>query len=60
MKGGQRLAREGKLVTKQAVVDDPFAEAKEVIGGCWFIRAHSLTEAAEIAAQNPRLALGLA
>ena len=59
MKGGQRLAREGKLVTKRAVLDGPFAEAKEVIGGYWFITARSLTEAAQIAAQNPCLAFGL-
>ena len=37
MKGGQRLAREGKWVTKHAVLDGPFAEAKEVVGGYWFI-----------------------
>ncbi|MEP7102550.1 MAG: YciI family protein [Burkholderiales bacterium] len=60
MKPGQRLAREGKLVTKGAVLDGPFAEAKEVIGGYWFIKARSLTEAAEIASQNPCLAFGLA
>ncbi len=59
MKGGQRLAREGKLVTRQAVLDGPFAEAKEVVGGYWFVIARSLTEAAEIAAQNPCLAFGL-
>jgi len=60
MKPGQRLAREGKLVTKGAVLDGPFAEAKEVIGGYWFITARSLAEAAGIASQNPCLAFGLA
>ena len=59
MKPGQRLAREGKRVSKHAVIDGPFAETKEVIGGYWFINAHSLHEAAEIAAQNPCLAFGL-
>ena len=31
MKPGQRLAREGKLVTRQAVLDGPFTEAKEFV-----------------------------
>jgi hypothetical protein len=59
MKGGQRLAVEGKTVSKTAVTDGPFAEAKEVIGGYWFILAGSLDEAASIAAENPCLACGL-
>ena len=59
MKAGQRLAREGKLVSKHRVTDGPFAEAKEVIGGYWFILASSLEEAAELAAGNPCLACGL-
>jgi hypothetical protein len=57
---GSRLAREGKLVTSQRVIDGPFAEAKEVVGGYWFIRAASLDEAATIVAQNPCIACGLA
>jgi hypothetical protein len=60
MKAGQRLARQGKLVARNSVTDGPFAEAKEVIGGYWFILADSLEQAAEIAAQNPCLAYGLA
>lgn len=59
MRPGQRLAREGKLVTRQRTVDGPFAEAKEVIGGYWFILAGSLEEAARLAADNPCLACGL-
>jgi hypothetical protein len=60
LKAGQRLATEGKLVTKRAVMDGPFAEAKEVVGGYWFFLASSLEEAAALAAQNPCLACGLA
>jgi hypothetical protein len=60
MKAGQRLAREGKTVSKNAVKDGPFAEAKEVIGGYWLILAGSLDEAAQLAAENPCLACGLA
>jgi hypothetical protein len=59
MKAGQRLAKEGKLVSKTRVTDGPFAETKEVIGGYWFILAGSLAEAAELAAENPCLACGL-
>ena len=44
---------------KRMVTDGPFAEAKEIIGGYWFIVAGSLQEAAAIAAGNPCLACGL-
>lgn len=59
MRSGQRLAREGKLVTRERIVDGPFAEAKEVVGGFWFVRASSLAEAARISADNTCLACGL-
>jgi len=59
MKSGQRLARRGKLVSRGRVIDGPFTEAKEVIGGYWFIVAGSLEEAAQIAGENPCLACGL-
>jgi len=60
MKAGQRLAVDAKWVSRSGVTDGPFAEAKEVIGGYWFIVAGSLDEAAAIAAGNPCLAVGLA
>jgi hypothetical protein len=60
MKRGQRLATGGATVSRKGVVTDgPYGEAKEVIGGYWFIRAGSLEEAAKIAAQNPCLKCGL-
>ncbi len=59
-KRGRRLATGAKLVTGSGVVDGPFAEAKEIIGGYWFIVASTLEEAAAIAADNPCLACGLA
>jgi hypothetical protein len=60
MKTGQRLASEGKTVSrKNLVTDGPFGETKEVIGGYWFIVAGSLEEAAKIAAGNPCLSCGL-
>ena len=58
-KPGQRLATGGKLVSRSGVTDGPFTEAKEVIGGYWFIVATGLEEAAAIAADNPCLACGL-
>jgi len=58
-KPGHRLSTEGKLVSLTGVIDGPFAETKEVIGGYWFIVADSLEEAAAIAADNPCLACGL-
>ena len=60
MKTGQRLANQGKTVSRKNVeTDGPFGEAKEVIGGYWFILADSLEEAAALAAGNPCLACGL-
>lgn len=59
-KSGQRLAKAAKLVTRSGIIDGPFTEAKEVIGGYWFVLAGSLEEAARIAADNPCLACGLA
>lgn len=59
MKPGQRLKPERRRVSGQGVTDGPFAEAKEVVGGYWFIVAASLDEAAAIAAENPCLACGL-
>lgn len=58
-KPGQRLATPARLVTRTGITDGPFTEAKEVIGGYWFIVAASLDEAARIAADNPCLACGL-
>jgi hypothetical protein len=59
-KPGQRLAKGAKLVTRSGITDGPFTEAKEIVGGYWFIVADSLEEAARIASGNPCLAHGLA
>jgi hypothetical protein len=58
-KRGQRLATGSKRVSRSGVVDGPFTETKEIIGGYWFIVAGSLQEAADLAAQNPCMACGL-
>ncbi len=59
MRPGQRLSTEGKVVSRQGVVDGPFAETREVIGGYWILIADSLDAAAALAAQNPCIACGL-
>ena len=59
MKTGQRLQPAAKLVSRSGVIDGPFTEAKEIVGGYWFFIADSLDEAVELAAQNPCLACGL-
>ena len=59
IKVGHRLTTEGRVVSRQAVTDGPFAETKEVVGGYWFIVAKSLEEAAALAAENPCIAFGL-
>jgi len=58
-KAGHRLTVEAKLVSRLGITDGPFTESKDVIGGYWFIIAHSLEEAAGIAAESPCLACGL-
>jgi hypothetical protein len=59
VKRGHRLAREGKVVSRQRIADGPFAEAKELIGGYWIVTAKSLDAAAELMSHNPTLACGL-
>ena len=59
LKQGSRLENRGKLVSKAGITDGPFAEAKELVGGYWFVVAGTLEEAAAIAAENPCLEFGL-
>ncbi|HXI50935.1 MAG TPA: YciI family protein [Candidatus Saccharimonadales bacterium] len=60
MKGGSRLTTARAVVSKSGVITDgPFNEAKEIVGGYWFIVAGSLAEAAAIATENPCLQYGL-
>ena len=60
MRDGSRLGLGGRVVRRGGrSTDGPYAEAKEVIGGYWFVRAASLDEAAAILAGNPCLAYGL-
>jgi hypothetical protein len=60
MKMGSRLSMERAVVSRAGIgTDGPFGEAKEVVGGYWFIVARNLREAAELAAQNPCAQYGL-
>lgn len=60
MKMGSRLSTRRAVVSRTGIaIDGPFGEAKEVVGGYWFIVARSLREAAELAAQNPCAQHGL-
>jgi len=60
MKMGSRLGIEGATVSRHGIVTDgPFGEAKEAIGGYWWIVAGSLAAAAMIMAENPCIKHGL-
>lgn len=58
---GHPLEPEGRVVSARGdrVVDGPFAEAKEAIGGYFFLQVADLEEATEIAKQCPSLRYGL-
>ncbi len=59
---GQPLAPGGRVVSGthgQRVIDGPYAEAKEVVGGYVFLSVADLDEATQIAKGCPGLALGL-
>jgi hypothetical protein len=57
---GQPLERAGKVVqgAERTVIDGPFAEAKDVIGGYTLIRAGDVAQAAELAKGCPILDAG--
>lgn len=59
---GHPLAYQGKLVSGKkghAVIDGPFAESKEAIGGYFLLRVRNENEAVEIAQNCPGLAHGV-
>lgn len=61
--GGHKLKEEGgKQLTqgkeKLSVVDGPYAETKEVIGGVFLLNADSYDEAVKLSADCPHLAYG--
>jgi hypothetical protein len=62
MQHGHPLGLQGRLVSGpggKTVVDGPYAEAKEAVGGYLFLTVADLDEATRIAQQCPSLPLGL-
>ena len=62
IKGAQPLGGQGRIISgtdRQFVVDGPFAESKEAIGGYLILQADSLGEAVEIARAMPTLRYGI-
>ena len=58
-KGGGPLVHDGKIVRdRNAVIDGPFAESKEAIGGFLIIQADSLEQAVQIAEDCPGFKFG--
>ena len=56
---GQPLERTGKVVKdKKTVVDGPFAETKDVVGGYTLIEARDLDQAAELSKGCPIFEVG--
>lgn len=57
---GHPLGKSGKVVkgTQKTVIDGPFAEAKDVIGGFTIIQARDLEHASELAKSCPILEVG--
>lgn len=61
LKDGHPLFPEGRTVSRAAAgrrLDGPFAEAKEMIGGYFFLTAGSMEEAIAIAEESPNLQHG--
>ena len=59
---GRPLEEQGRIVSGaqgERVTDGPFAEAKEVIGGYFFLTVATLDEATAIAQQCPGLRFGV-
>ena len=62
VKNGHPLRPEGRVISGthgERVLDGPYAEGKEAIGGFFFLTVSSLDEATAIAKQCPSLRYGL-
>jgi hypothetical protein len=61
-KGGQPLENRGRIVSGKkngGIVDGPFAESKEAIGGYFLLQGVGLEQAVEIARACPALKYGM-
>ena len=61
LEGGRPLEAGGRVVSAEGgrIIDGPFAETKEVVGGYFYLTVSGLEEATKIARQCPALALGV-
>ena len=62
VKGGQPLGAQGRTISGtngRFVVDGPFTETKEAVGGYLVLQADSFEEAVEVARTNPALRYGV-
>lgn len=62
VKGAQPLSAQGRTISGtdgRFVVDGPFTESKEAVGGYLVLQADSLNEAVEIARSMPTLRYGI-
>jgi hypothetical protein len=62
VKGAQPLSAQGRTISGtngRFVVDGPFTETKEAVGGYLVLRADSFEEAVEVARTNPALRYGV-
>ena len=50
---GGKLISEGKVITGDGVVDGPFMEVKEIVGGFMIVRAEQIDEAIEVVKACP-------
>jgi len=50
---GGKLGANGKVVKQDAIVDGPFVETKEIIGGYMIITANSIEEATQVVQESP-------
>src|SRR5437667_12873134 len=55
---GGKLRAGGKIVTTSGVVDGPFIEAKEIVGGYMIVVAESYERAVEVARERPGIGPG--
>ena len=62
VRGTHALARSGASISREkgeCVLDGPYAESKEILGGYLLIQADSLEDAMAVARQYPMLDLGI-
>jgi hypothetical protein len=62
IKAGQPLGAQGRIISGtngRFVLDGPFAESKEAVGGYLMLQADNLKEAVEIARSAPMLKFGI-